>query len=701
MTGNRGRAACVVFLLGLVGLAGLASSGAAAPPVNDNFSDAAPVLAFPFAATVDLTDATREPNEPGGCGGSTMPRTAWYRLDVPIDGHVGVDAAYSSIFRGTSLENLEYLGCSRVAVSAGDTVYIRIHAWSSSAYFVQDVWINVASPPANDDFAGRTQLDLAGGPQVLPVNLLGATSQPDEPPCPEFRTLGQSVWYEFVAPGRGRLYLDWPAGTSDRLSGQREAGLYRGDALDELETIRCTSRAHMVVEAGESVKIQLPGRGDAERPERAYFEYTPSPRNDDARNATALGEGRVLVPVRLMAGATTEPGESGLCWTASASLWYRVTMPLEGALVLDPGGNDLDVLEGTSIEDVEERLCAGRVYNRPFQFAGVPGREYLLRAYDDFTVRYNRTVDLVVDRAPAPANDHFHGAAAYTGVGANHPGSVEGATTEPGEPDCGGDFGHTLWYRFEAPQDGTIVGTTRSGYWYATQPFVGDNLDSLADLDCAATGPFVDAGQDVLLQVGMQMGHRGSGVPAYRYFPVPANDHPGTAIALPPAPISHEVAVPFQSYRADDDHQPPEPCHRMQRSIWYTYQAPGLQAEVVTLRIDGRELAIRGPMLAVYESENGAPGRLVACKDSNPLRDVNEDVAAGTYDPVVRASFVALPGREYLVQLGTERRVDNIGAQGSLWLTSDPQAADDAVASLAPTVYVPCWFGLPVCGPLP
>src|SRR5262245_7786443 len=54
------------------------ATAVAAPPDNDAIAAAAPITALPLVTTVDLTEATFEPGEPGNCG-FTGP-TVWYHL---------------------------------------------------------------------------------------------------------------------------------------------------------------------------------------------------------------------------------------------------------------------------------------------------------------------------------------------------------------------------------------------------------------------------------------------------------------------------------------------------------------------------------------------------------------------------------------------------------------------------------------------
>ena len=109
----------------------------AAPPLNDNFADAESITLLPLNATVDITEATTESNEPQACW--FMDRTVWYSF-IPTQ-NMAVHAntlgsainANVNIYRstGSGINNLDFMGCAYFSNSpsfffeAGQTYYLQ------------------------------------------------------------------------------------------------------------------------------------------------------------------------------------------------------------------------------------------------------------------------------------------------------------------------------------------------------------------------------------------------------------------------------------------------------------------------------------------------------------------------------------------------------------------------------------------------
>src|SRR6185436_1669828 len=66
----------------------------AAAPANDNFGPATIIGALPFSDSVDITDATTEPDEPQFC--FSTPQTVWYTFTPTANTTVKVDMQGSS-----------------------------------------------------------------------------------------------------------------------------------------------------------------------------------------------------------------------------------------------------------------------------------------------------------------------------------------------------------------------------------------------------------------------------------------------------------------------------------------------------------------------------------------------------------------------------------------------------------------------------
>jgi hypothetical protein len=110
------------------------------PPANDNFANAEVITSLPFSATVDNTNATLEPGEPGGCE-PVNGTTVWYSFTPAQNMGVRMNMLGSSVLgivrlrlaSGPGFSNLIFLGCMFFSgnsadfnVEAGKTYYLQV-----------------------------------------------------------------------------------------------------------------------------------------------------------------------------------------------------------------------------------------------------------------------------------------------------------------------------------------------------------------------------------------------------------------------------------------------------------------------------------------------------------------------------------------------------------------------------------------------
>lgn len=132
-----------------------------APPANDDFANATPVGAVPFADTVDLAAATFEPGEPGGCATSIGDETAWYAFTPRVSGsYVAARGDFGGlgVFTGDSLATLTAATTSSCSFNgsyfhadAGTTYHLQVSAPAGSAQDPVSVSFTEA-PPASAGF---------------------------------------------------------------------------------------------------------------------------------------------------------------------------------------------------------------------------------------------------------------------------------------------------------------------------------------------------------------------------------------------------------------------------------------------------------------------------------------------------------------------------------------------------------------------
>ena len=116
--------------------------------------------------------------------------------------------------------------------------------------------------------------------------------------------------------------------------------------------------------------------------------------------------------------------------------------------------------------------------------------------------------------AAEPANDNRADATVISSLPYTDSANIALATVEEGEPtNCGGS--NTVWYRFMAPADGTLVATTQGSDFAATLSVFEGSLTSMSSVGCdysySASSPAVEAfdaveGETYFVRVGKNGG---------------------------------------------------------------------------------------------------------------------------------------------------------------------------------------------------
>jgi hypothetical protein len=92
--------------------------------------------------------------------------------------------------------------------------------------------------------------------------------------------------------------------------------------------------------------------------------------------------------------------------------------------------------------------------------------------------------------AAAPTNDDFAAAATVSGDHVEVAGSVEGATSEIGEPNHGGvSGGQSVWFRWTAPRSGLILVRCSSSFETVVAVYRGSSLAGLVEVGSDRGGP--------------------------------------------------------------------------------------------------------------------------------------------------------------------------------------------------------------------
>jgi PKD repeat protein len=248
----------------------VAAPTALAQPTNDAFADAAIVPSFPFSASVDISQATIEPEEPIPCG---VRQSVWYAITPVANAVLQADTNGSDfsntalvLYRqdGSGLGGLSLRDCTtfggRVVfgVEVGQTYYLQ--AGSESGFGDGSnlhLNISVYPPPPNDDFANATSISALPFVDSLPVDLTAATAEPDEPvPSCIFLPSRKTIWYVFTPTQSGSLTATMA--TSSFPSG---IAAYTGGSLATLTEVGCDqfSRLTFQVNANTTYYFQVDG----------------------------------------------------------------------------------------------------------------------------------------------------------------------------------------------------------------------------------------------------------------------------------------------------------------------------------------------------------------------------------------------------------------------------------------------------------
>ncbi|WP_432821630.1 PKD domain-containing protein [Trichloromonas sp.] len=131
------------------------------PPANDDFSNAAPIAALPFQATVDTSGATLQDGEPSPpCAGGMLRETIWYAFTAAMDGPVSISISAPfqpliAVYAGSSLTELTELGCQTswgqltFQANAGVVYYLQLGSMYGPGGHMEVVMDVTPAPVAN------------------------------------------------------------------------------------------------------------------------------------------------------------------------------------------------------------------------------------------------------------------------------------------------------------------------------------------------------------------------------------------------------------------------------------------------------------------------------------------------------------------------------------------------------------------------
>ena len=532
---------------------------------------------------------------------------AGVRLQVACRDAQGADCGYGAELVSVVAEDGEWpmnfdkgqsLTLGEVAVGERAEVRFRTYGGSSPRrlYFMATGWNALAGSaslvvrsddepapaaaerPANDDFLAAATLSGATGEQ--PLDLLGSTPEPGEPPyTPTYGRPAGSVWFRWQAPADRPVHWNLAAPDFEDVA---RVDVFQGEHLASLaHQTGADFGVSYFARAGSTYFLRVSFGPDGPAATTLRWYQGPRPANDDFAAAQEIsGESGEAAGHNL--GATVEPGER--VGPLGGTVWYRWRAVADGGQEFRTDATSVRVLVFQG-----ERIGALRlVSGSPAPSALVPvraGEEYLVAVAAPDAYTSGRRFALswrALDRYPG--NDDFGNAALLAG----ERGSVSAATgesVEPGEPAASGV--QTRWWAWRAPRAGRFTFRLRDAnstavrlvaFSAAAEPSTFADLRFVATTGAAAetTALTLPAAADgyYYLAVGWPPGDASAfqlfgGEGALEWAPQPANDALGGAATLSGAEGASLADARFATL---------EPAERTDVlghfSLWWRYQPP-------------------------------------------------------------------------------------------------------------------------------
>ncbi len=455
----------------------------------------------------------------------------------------------------------------------------------------------VAGAPANDRFSNAQVLGASG---ALEGSNEEATKEPGEPNHASERG-GASVWYRYVAPAAGIAAFSTQGSGFDTL-----LAAYQGTAVgaltelasnDDLGDGDLASAIRFHVSRGDVVWVAVDGvRDDSGTPAQGRIALgwglTIAPANDLFANAATIGGARGSA-VGNNEGAWSEEGEVGPAFNSpQSSIWYRWTAPASGLATFDTEGSAFDtaigVYVGTSVGALtaiasDEDSGSGSLSR--VSFTAVAGATYSISIVGQGPgVGAPRgAAKLSWSLLAAPSNDLFANAQVLAGPSGSVSGTNVGANVEDGEPSHAFSRYASVWYRYQAPANGTLAFSTQnSALDTVLAVYSGPSVNALAkiaendDAGSGVTWSYVSfqatAGQVYSIAVdSSSSSDRGALALNWGFTPAPPNDLFALRQVLEGA--SGQVVGTNNGAGAEPNEAGPV-NYTAVASVWYQWTAP-------------------------------------------------------------------------------------------------------------------------------
>jgi hypothetical protein len=573
------------------------------PPANDNFADSQVISSLPFSATVDITEATIEPNENLFLC-TNVQRSVWYTFTPASSMTVNISMQGSSV--STSLGGIYQMGGSgfnglstyRCAYSAnppvqvqlfgGQTYYIQVSSYSQEVGTIQLNLEQIPSP-GNDNFADAVSINSL--PFSMTTPLQAASYEGGEPQNCNF--MDRSVWYSFTPA----VDMNIQAEVTGINFYNTNVNIYRslGPGIADMEFLTCSifnfGLGIFTAQAGQTYYLQAGNAyGDVGTITLNVRELV-SPPNDNFADAIAISS----LPFNVQFDVTTEgiePNEPQNCTTMEKTVWFRFTPAETTTVHMDTQGtailNAVNIFRATGpdISNLEFLRCAGGTTS---VFEAIAGETYYLQV-GTYAGR-SGSIQLNLRQLFPPPNDRFAGAEIIESVPFHATADITDAWFEPNEPQpC--FMNKTVWYAFTPTETMPVraslpVGAGASNYLTAYQS-QGPGISDLVYVGCTAssndgTVPFLaEAGQTYYLQVGSFSEEAVTiQFDLVQIFP-PSNDRFANAESVSALPFSATVDIADATTELGEN----QFCASMNKTIWYAFTpSETIAARVITTGI--------------------------------------------------------------------------------------------------------------------
>lgn len=633
-----------------------AASLQAQSPVNDAFTGRFSITGSTNTVVGNNSLATKEVGEPDHAA-SPAAASLWWTWMAPDSGPVVMTTLGSSfdtvmsVYTGTSLQNLALVADNDDGPGLA-TSALTFNAVRGTTYQI-----------AVDGFGGdKGSVSLTVRLPVSPT-APQITSQPVNATALE--GAGSNVTFATAVTGSFPLSFTWqknevnlPGGTNGSYTVTNASGANAGDYR-----LIVTNYSGSVTSSVAVLTVLL-----------------PAPNNNFAARTPISGQSFSTTTHNL--GATRESGEpipGGV--NSGASLWWTWTAPQNGLTIINTSGSKtfsdgvldtvLAVYSGAALNTLTEVATnddesSGDIVTSKVYFRAIQGATYQIAvaglldtngsaATGNVKLSLNQLVD----------NDFFANALEFpSGVGTVYD-NLSGATVEPGEPVHAGILGgHSVWYYWVAPTNGTYVlhtGGSLADTILAIYTGSGiNNLSLVAEDDnrgaegtslvkfFAIGGTMYHFAVDGLLEIGSKT----AGAVTLNLSPSAIlNDDFAERTTL----SGLSIQVPDSNVNATK--QPGEPNHGGNaggHSIWWTWTAP-ITGPVVITTIN----STFDTTLAVYTGTQLSALTLVA----------ENDDAIGNPEFSSQVQFQGIAGQSYQIAVDGYRFSENQVASGTMVLS--------------------------------